>query len=38
MDAVVLGSILTVGVSVLLLVIVGYYVIDHIKHAPHSKD
>ena len=38
MDAVVLGSIITVALTVLVLVVAVYYVIDHINHAPKSKD
>jgi hypothetical protein len=38
MDAVVLGSIITVGLTVVVLGVALYYVINHINHAPKSKD
>ena len=38
MDAVVLGSIVTVGLTVLVLGAAIYYVVDHINHTPKSKD
>ncbi len=38
MDAVVLGSIITVGLTVVVLGVALYYVVNHINHAPKSKD
>lgn len=38
MDTVALGSIITVALTVLVLGVALYYVVDHINRAPKSKD
>ena len=38
MDAVALGSIITVALTCVVLGVAVYYVVDHINHAPKSKD